>query len=530
MEEELDASGTYQLRAAELIDTVFDGNYTRPARDDTIYEMVYSPAGGSVVMFSLAPDYEQWPWRGQPLRGDLLREGLERLSSDPTQPAFDVEPLTYMSTPIPGQRWPLLGMLAAGDVKDPQTNEPIDVVALAKTAWDAYLHQAGIGEWLNFVDLETTWKLTSMIQLVGAGDVKGYSLDGDAYIEAPAGVELVTNTTLDAVVAKYLISALVGMMHNSRPEDWDNHDGEVVQEAGNRAGVVVPQQIAEDIDDSVTQEQWRAIAAYLEGETTGGRSQMGHWETTTPISCLTGEPMAPVRIYIKSPSELEADRQAEARAAAIQSAAQRVLGGNLDRISITSANAALSDTPGATHKYYLHARCPTAAMAIPFSTNDGSRYLAILKFFSPGWFSGGYYKLEGIIFGGSDPDLAMEELVLAPHREAYGQHTETWLDRITAFTPLFNDGRDVIEMLTGHDMITGELLTFDEWKATTFMMVVPGGSGREVRMADDGWDAVRRGAPVLGICLGTQIILDESEENGETKCLGIVPGKVQRFP
>ena len=34
--------------------------------------------------------------------------------------------------------------------------------------------------------------------------------------------------------------------------------------------------------------------------------------------------------------------------------------------------------------------------------------------------------------------------------------------------------------------------------------------------------------PILGICLGTQIIMETSEEN-DTKCLGIIKGKVIRF-
>ncbi len=37
------------------------------------------------------------------------------------------------------------------------------------------------------------------------------------------------------------------------------------------------------------------------------------------------------------------------------------------------------------------------------------------------------------------------------------------------------------------------------------------------------------GKPFLGICLGTQIILEESEEN-QTTCLGLLPGAVRRFP
>ena len=40
---------------------------------------------------------------------------------------------------------------------------------------------------------------------------------------------------------------------------------------------------------------------------------------------------------------------------------------------------------------------------------------------------------------------------------------------------------------------------------------------------------VQRGKPVLGICLGTQVIFDYSEED-DTTCLGIVPGLVRRFP
>jgi glutamine amidotransferase len=43
------------------------------------------------------------------------------------------------------------------------------------------------------------------------------------------------------------------------------------------------------------------------------------------------------------------------------------------------------------------------------------------------------------------------------------------------------------------------------------------------------WDLHNSGKPFLGICLGTQIILEESEE-GQTTCLGLLPGGVKRFP
>ena len=41
-------------------------------------------------------------------------------------------------------------------------------------------------------------------------------------------------------------------------------------------------------------------------------------------------------------------------------------------------------------------------------------------------------------------------------------------------------------------------------------------------------ECVKRGQPLLGICLGCQILLDRSEEN-DTKTLGIVPGLCRRF-
>ncbi|MEN8261064.1 MAG: imidazole glycerol phosphate synthase subunit HisH [Pseudomonadota bacterium] len=36
--------------------------------------------------------------------------------------------------------------------------------------------------------------------------------------------------------------------------------------------------------------------------------------------------------------------------------------------------------------------------------------------------------------------------------------------------------------------------------------------------------------PLLGICLGMQALLGESEENNHTECLGILPGQVVHFP
>lgn len=43
-------------------------------------------------------------------------------------------------------------------------------------------------------------------------------------------------------------------------------------------------------------------------------------------------------------------------------------------------------------------------------------------------------------------------------------------------------------------------------------------------------DALAAGKPVLGICLGTQIIFQHSQEDGGTDCLGILDGQAARFP
>lgn len=42
-------------------------------------------------------------------------------------------------------------------------------------------------------------------------------------------------------------------------------------------------------------------------------------------------------------------------------------------------------------------------------------------------------------------------------------------------------------------------------------------------------EEIRRGKSFLGICLGMQLLFDESEEGGKVKGLGIIEGKVKRF-
>ncbi|MDX1649468.1 MAG: imidazole glycerol phosphate synthase subunit HisH [Myxococcota bacterium] len=47
-------------------------------------------------------------------------------------------------------------------------------------------------------------------------------------------------------------------------------------------------------------------------------------------------------------------------------------------------------------------------------------------------------------------------------------------------------------------------------------------------------DAVRRwiddGRPYVGLCLGLQVLFDESDEHGRTPGLGVLPGRIVRFP
>jgi imidazole glycerol-phosphate synthase subunit HisH len=43
-------------------------------------------------------------------------------------------------------------------------------------------------------------------------------------------------------------------------------------------------------------------------------------------------------------------------------------------------------------------------------------------------------------------------------------------------------------------------------------------------------EAIAAGKPYLGICLGLQVLFSESEEYGHCRGLGILPGKVVRFP
>ncbi len=52
---------------------------------------------------------------------------------------------------------------------------------------------------------------------------------------------------------------------------------------------------------------------------------------------------------------------------------------------------------------------------------------------------------------------------------------------------------------------------------------------RERGLADALRDAAAAGVPLLGICLGMQILFERSEEDGGVETLGLLPGTVRRF-
>lgn len=74
--------------------------------------------------------------------------------------------------------------------------------------------------------------------------------------------------------------------------------------------------------------------------------------------------------------------------------------------------------------------------------------------------------------------------------------------------------------------------------AAASALVIPGVGAFPAAMAELGRrglvepirEAVRQGKPVLGICVGLQVLFDEGEEFTPTPGLGVVPGRVTRLP
>jgi len=86
--------------------------------------------------------------------------------------------------------------------------------------------------------------------------------------------------------------------------------------------------------------------------------------------------------------------------------------------------------------------------------------------------------------------------------------------------------------------LSAQFVTTPDDVARAERLVLPGvgaarttlASLREQRLADALTARVTRDrVPFLGICIGLQVLFDHSEE-GDTDCLGWVPGRVRRFP
>ncbi len=69
-------------------------------------------------------------------------------------------------------------------------------------------------------------------------------------------------------------------------------------------------------------------------------------------------------------------------------------------------------------------------------------------------------------------------------------------------------------------------------------LIVPGVGAAEKTMANlraaglDGpiVDYIESGRPFLGVCMGMQALFEVSEEGGTHECLGVLPGRIVRFP
>jgi imidazole glycerol-phosphate synthase subunit HisH len=85
-----------------------------------------------------------------------------------------------------------------------------------------------------------------------------------------------------------------------------------------------------------------------------------------------------------------------------------------------------------------------------------------------------------------------------------------------------------------HAIVTSNIQIIEQAKH----LVLPGVGAFEkamqalhnLKLIDTIVKVANQGVPLLGICLGMQLLLDESDEFGLTKGLGLIPGRVEKFP
>ena len=91
-----------------------------------------------------------------------------------------------------------------------------------------------------------------------------------------------------------------------------------------------------------------------------------------------------------------------------------------------------------------------------------------------------------------------------------------------------------LESLGAHVLVTANPAEI----AAADGLVLPGQGACDSAMAaleaEDLTESVRQAImderPFFGVCLGLQLLFDYTEEGGETACLGVIPGRVRRFP
>ncbi|MEX2229071.1 MAG: imidazole glycerol phosphate synthase subunit HisH [Dehalococcoidia bacterium] len=95
-----------------------------------------------------------------------------------------------------------------------------------------------------------------------------------------------------------------------------------------------------------------------------------------------------------------------------------------------------------------------------------------------------------------------------------------------------------VERAVAHAGVRALVTALPDAIADARVLIVPGVGAAEDTMAhlrEGGLvqpivDFIASGRPFLGVCMGMQALFDLSEEGGRHECLGVLPGRIVRFP
>ena len=91
-----------------------------------------------------------------------------------------------------------------------------------------------------------------------------------------------------------------------------------------------------------------------------------------------------------------------------------------------------------------------------------------------------------------------------------------------------------VKFLGGRARVTSDPAVVAKAKAVVFPGVGAFGEAmaelRKRRLVDPIVGSIRAGTPFLGLCLGLQLLFSSSEESPGVKGLGVLPGRVRKFP